>query len=221
MQHGDPSGHFHAEFQIGDSRMMMGNAEFRGSETSAWNYLYVKNVDATYKRALRLGAASIEEPANLPYGDRRATVKDAFGNTWGIAKPISGTVPERFRTITPYLGGLRSSELVKFAKQAFGAIELSSSGDPNGEDFHAELTIGDSLIMVGGAPETTAHLYLYVADVDETYKRALEAGASSVEEPADQDYGDRNAGVKDPAGNIWYIATHIVGRKTQPGSKSL
>jgi uncharacterized glyoxalase superfamily protein PhnB len=75
--------------------------------------------------------------------------------------------------------------------------------------------------MVGGAPETVAHFYLYVPDVDDTYKRALAAGASSVEEPADQDYGDRNAGVKDPAGNIWYVATHIVGRQPQPGSKSL
>ena len=187
----------------------MGNAEFRGLGSSAWNFLYVKNVDATYKKALKLGAQNIEEPGDKPYGDRRATVKDSFGNTWAISKPIGGKpVPERFRTVTPYVGGRGAGALADFVKRVFGAIEVERRGDPAGEDFHAELTIGDSLIMVGGGHETIGHFYLYVGDVDDVYQRALAAGATSLDKPADQEWGDRSGGVKDPFGNVWYIATY-------------
>ncbi len=78
--------------------------------------------------------------------------------------------------------------------------------------MHAEMTIGDSRIMLGQpAPgqETHAMIHLYLPDTDATYKRALAAGATSVREPADQFYGDRSAGVRDEFGNQWYIATHI------------
>jgi uncharacterized glyoxalase superfamily protein PhnB len=188
---------------------MMGNAIDDVPLSLPWMYVYVDDVDATYKRALKLGATSEEEPSNKPYGDRRATIKDPFGNRWGIAKPTKGPVADRFRSVTPYLGGRTGAQLIEFMQKAFDATVLESGGDPAGDDFHGELTIGNSLVMVGGAPESSTHLYIYVADVDAVYARALKAGASSFRQPADQDYGDRMAGVKDPFGNIWWIATHI------------
>ena len=83
---------------------------------------------------------------------------------------------------------------------------------PDGTIMHAEVRIGDSLVMMGepmgdGQP-LFGSLYLYVHDVDAVYKRALQAGATSTSEPADQFYGDRSAGIKDPVGNQWWIATH-------------
>ena len=95
--------------------------------------------------------------------------------------------------------------MVEFLRHAF-----SASGDFTTET-PSQLRIGDSIVMVSGvgprgAP--SAFLYLYVDDADATYQRALEAGAVSLEEPADMPYGDRRAMVKDPAGNDWQIATH-------------
>ncbi len=84
---------------------------------------------------------------------------------------------------------------------------------PDGRVSHAEVRIGDSIVMMGEPTERTetqpAHLYVYVNDTDETYDRALKAGAVSLMEPKDQFYGDRNAGVKDAFGNVWWIATHV------------
>jgi len=82
----------------------------------------------------------------------------------------------------------------------------------DGSIGHAEVRIGDSVIMLSDARDQWKPLqsavYLYVPDTDVVYRRALEAGATSVMEPADQFYGDRNAGVQDPAGNFWWIGTH-------------
>jgi PhnB protein len=97
-------------------------------------------------------------------------------------------------------------------KQAFDAREVERMAMPDGTIRHAEVKVGDSMIMMGDAggdwKAMPASLYLYVDDADATYRRALQAGATSLMEPADQFYGDRNAGVKDPVGNIWWIATH-------------
>jgi PhnB protein len=83
----------------------------------------------------------------------------------------------------------------------------------DGTVAHAEVAIGDSIVMMGDAgeewPAMPAFIYLYVEDCDETYARALAAGATSVREPADQFYGDRTSTVRDPVGNLWGIATHV------------
>jgi len=95
--------------------------------------------------------------------------------------------------------------LVEFLKQAFGA-----TGDFR-TDIPCQIKIGDSLVMVSGVGPRDAmptFLYLYVDDIDATYECALKAGAESLEEPQDMPYGDRRCMVKDPAGNIWQIATH-------------
>ena len=122
-------------------------------------------------------------------------------------------IPEGYHTVTPYLVVPGVARLIEFLKQAFGAVEAHAPMyRPDGGIAHADLRIGDSHIMLGEPmgqfPPMPAMLYLYVPDVDAVYRRALQAGAASLTEPADQFYGDRNAGVKDPTGNAWWIATH-------------
>jgi uncharacterized glyoxalase superfamily protein PhnB len=114
--------------------------------------------------------------------------------------------------ITPYLHPTGAPKVIDFLKSAFGAEEVFRAQDDAGTVHHAKVRIGDSIIAMGEAhglyqPMPPA-LHLYVADTDETYARALAAGAISIDEPMDQAYGDRYAGVEDPFGNVWYIATH-------------
>jgi PhnB protein len=121
-------------------------------------------------------------------------------------------IPDGYHSVTPILSGPGVAKLLDFLKQAFGAQEIHRMPRPDGTIMHAEVRIGDSLVMMG-EPEGSAQpmcgaLYLYVHDVDAVYKRALQAGATSTREPADQFYGDRSAGIKDPLGNHWWIATH-------------
>jgi len=105
------------------------------------------------------------------------------------------------------------AELIDFLKQAFEAKEIERMPGPNGKVGHAQLKIGDSMVMMGEADSQEkampCAMYLYVNDTDASYNRAIAAGASSIMAPADQFYGDRNAGVKDPSGNFWWIATHV------------
>lgn len=122
-------------------------------------------------------------------------------------------IPGGYHTITPYLVVHGAAKLIGFLEQAFDAKVLSRSVLPDGRIMNAELQIGDSMIMMG---ETQGEhkprpctIYLYVDDTDAVYKRALDAGAKSLMEPADQFYGDRNGGVEDPSGNYWWIGTHV------------
>jgi uncharacterized glyoxalase superfamily protein PhnB len=118
-------------------------------------------------------------------------------------------VREGFHTVTPYLMVRDAEKLIEFVQQAFGATEtLRTIGAAGG--LHAEVRIGDSMVMIGGASATTkpAAIFLYMDDVDAVYQRALEAGATSNMEPTDRPFGDRIAGVDDAFGNVWYIATH-------------
>ena len=119
---------------------------------------------------------------------------------------MTKSIPEGWHSITSRLVVQDAARLVEFLKQAFGA-----TGDFR-TDSPSVIRIGDSLVMVssvGPREAMPAFLYLYVGDIDETYKRALEAGAASLEDPEDLPYGDRRAMVEDPCGNIWQIATHI------------
>jgi PhnB protein len=121
-------------------------------------------------------------------------------------------VPEGYHSLTPYLIVEDAEKFIDFASRAFDAKELHRSNAPDGSIMHAELQIGDSRIMLGQATDkwkpVHGAFYYYVQDTDAAYKRALEAGGESTMEPADQFYGDRNAGIKDPFGNHWWIATH-------------
>ena len=122
-------------------------------------------------------------------------------------------IPKGYHTVTPVLTVHGAAKLLEFLTQAFDAKETYRLPGPNGEVMHAEVKIGDSMVMVGEATDQwkpmPATIALYVEDTDAWYKRALQAGATSVREPSDQFYGDRSAGVKDSAGNQWWIHTHI------------
>jgi|SRR6202158_579734 PhnB protein len=112
-------------------------------------------------------------------------------------------------SVRPYLYG--RLDLPDLLRQAFGAEELERL-PAGGNGFHIETKIGDSIVVleVGEPPHpggTRASIYVYVEDVDAAYKRALEAGATSVAAPSDKPYQERGAGIKDSYGNIWYIAT--------------
>jgi PhnB protein len=122
-------------------------------------------------------------------------------------------VPRGFRMVTPYLVAADGLALMDFTLKAFGAEEKERVIMPTG--VHGEVRIGDTMLMIGGGIPgkkfpATLHpnaLHVYVEDADAVYQKALAAGATSIDEPRDQDYGERSATVKDAAGNYWYIAT--------------
>ena len=121
-------------------------------------------------------------------------------------------IPDGYHTVTPYLIVKGAAQLIDFLKEAFGAQETFRMPGPEGI-MHAEVRIGDSAVMMSDAmaefgPMPTM-IHLYVEDADAVYKRALQAGATPVQELKDQFYGDRAGGVKDAFGNLWYIATHV------------
>jgi PhnB protein len=122
-------------------------------------------------------------------------------------------IPQGYHSVSPYLVVDGAARLIDFVKQTFNAVENARMNGPEGRISHAEVKIGDSIIMLSDStPEykaMPAMLYVYVEDVDAVYKKALQAGATSVSEPKNQFYGDRSAGVKDPLGNQWGIATHV------------
>jgi PhnB protein len=184
--------------------------KYEPTRTAIW--LFVADSDAVYAPALRAGATSLRALTDQDYG---ASVEDPFGNHWYIAtyREDAEPLPEGMHTITPHLNPKGAPKVIDFLRRAFGAEEVFRAQDPAGTVHHAKLRIGDSIIAIGEAhgpyqPMPLA-LHFYVPDTDAAYKRALEAGAISIDEPVDQDYGDRYAGVKDPFGNVWYIATHL------------
>jgi len=130
-------------------------------------------------------------------------------------------VPEGYRTITPYLIMHHAAEAIEFYKKVFGAVEKDRLEMPDGKIGHAELSIGDSMIMLADeapdygalAPETVGgtpvSIALYMAGVDDVIKKALDAGAVLERPVEDQFYGDRSGSIKDPFGHKWTILTHI------------
>lgn len=114
--------------------------------------------------------------------------------------------PEGWHTVTPRIVVHGAERLVEFVKHVFEA-----TGDYR-PDRPAVLTVGDSMIMISDAEvrdSMPAFLYVYVDDADGTYERAIQAGATSLEEPSDVPYGDRRAMVRDAWGNTWQIAAHL------------
>jgi PhnB protein len=118
-----------------------------------------------------------------------------------------------YHTIAPYIIVPRAAQFVDFLKAAFSGTERFRFGRPEAPQFlmHAEVVIGDSIIELADAndqyPAAPQAIHLYVDDVDATFKRALDAAAKSVEKIADQPWGDRQGTVRDPFGNVWFIAT--------------
>jgi PhnB protein len=208
----------HAEVRIGDTSLMMGGGlpgkKFSGTLQPNALHTYVEDVDAVTRRAVQAGATLVDEPRDQEYGERSSTVKDKAGNFWYVATHKGKShVPEGLFSVNPYLHPRRAEPLISFLKRAFGAEEITKYASPDGVVHHAQIRVGDSVIEMGeaqGKYETMpAMFYLYVSNMEAVYKQALAAGATSFQEPTDQPYGDRNAGVKDAFGNKWYIATHV------------
>lgn len=130
-------------------------------------------------------------------------------------------IPEGYHSVTPYMVMNGAAAAIDFYKQAFGAVEMCRMPAPGGLVGHAEIRIGNSMVMLAddcaeatqSSPTalggTTVSLLIYVPDVDAVFARSVAAGAKVVREPANQFYGDRSAGVLDPFGHSWYIHTHI------------
>jgi PhnB protein len=130
-------------------------------------------------------------------------------------------IPDAYPRVSPHLSIVGATEAIEFYKSVLGASERMRMATPDGAIAHAEIEIGDSVIMVGeemsggtdpspkvpgGSPVA---LFVYVEDVDDVFRRAVGAGAATVSEPEDRFYGDRIAMFDDPFGHRWNIATHI------------
>ncbi len=130
-------------------------------------------------------------------------------------------VPEGYSTLMPYLAVEDASAAIDFYQRAFGAKERARMVGPGGSVMHAELEIGDSVVMLSDPfPQsstkppkelggTSVSIMTYVEDTDSVYKQAIDAGATSLMEPDDMFWGDRFGSVQDPFGHSWTIATHI------------
>jgi PhnB protein len=198
----------------------------------------VDDVDSFVAKAVAGGMKALRPVRDEFYGYREGDLIDPFGYSWHIftvkeemsveemhrrfraamgeaKKPAVNPIPRGFHTVTPYMIAADGDAMLAFAKQAFGAEEtFRAIGGAGG--IHAETRIGDTMLMMGGgipgkpfnAKTNATALHVYVEDTDAVYQKALQAGATSIGEPQDHEYGERGAGVKDPFGNYWYIATH-------------
>src|SRR2546421_11852120 len=122
-------------------------------------------------------------------------------------------IPEGYNTFTPYFVGEGEPDFIEFLNKAYGAQEMYGFPPPGGRLGHAEVRVGSSVLMLAATspdyPPSRMNAYLYVPDVDATYKKAVAAGGQSKREPANQFYGDRVASVMDRWGNTWSIGTHV------------
>lgn len=121
--------------------------------------------------------------------------------------------PAGYNSVSPYLVVSHASATIDFLRQAFDAVEIRRFAGPDGRVMHAEVRIDDTVVMVADAaegwPAVEAHVHVYVADVDESYRRAIAAGGVSVQEPSKKDDADRRSGVKEGGGSTWWIATKV------------
>jgi PhnB protein len=130
-------------------------------------------------------------------------------------------IPDKYHSITPYLYVKGAPAAIEFYKNVFGATEIVSMPGPNGRIMHAELRLGDSIVMLADedpsrgimSPHTiggySVGLLLYTANVDAVVQKALENGAKQLHPVKDQFYGDRSGSLLDPFGHMWTVATHI------------
>ena len=121
--------------------------------------------------------------------------------------------PDGYASVAVYMMADEAHRVIKFVKATFHAEILRKKDRPDGRIMHAELRIDDSVVMLSDSsdeyPAFPVWLHVYVPDVDAAYARALEAGGVSIQAPAQKDDEDRRSGVRDPAGNIWWISTRV------------
>ena len=208
-------GGYHSEYKIGDSFVMIGGGgEWKGEPKLTALHVYVDDVDVSYQRAISAGAKPMNDPIEA-HGERVASVQDVAGNEWYLAKRLSGShTDEGLRNVNVYLHPIGADKMIDFLKASFGAEEIMSHrASPDGPVLHAKIKIGDSVLEMGEAHgryrSLPSMLFLYVDDVDAWHQRAVASGATEMEKPKNQPYGDRVSAVTDPFGNTWYLATHI------------
>jgi uncharacterized glyoxalase superfamily protein PhnB len=126
---------------------------------------------------------------------------------------MSAYKPDGYTSVSPYLIVDGASRTIEFLKRAFSAVEIRRFPAPNGQLMHAEVRIDDTVVMIAdgadGWPPVPSHVHVYVPDVDGAYRRAIEAGATSVQEPIKKEDADKRGGVKDAGGTTWWIATKV------------
>jgi len=204
----------HAEVRIGDSLVELAEANDQYPARTMFIHLYVADADASFERALRAGATSVLQVADMPWGDRQGTATDPFGNTWYIGMPKGWTPgPEGMRSIQPFLHLREAQNMIPFAEAAFNAEALGVALSPEGKVLHATIKLGKATFEIdeadGESVPPPAYLHIYVPDSDACYARALRAGATSIDPPSVKPYGERSATIKDPFGNTWFIATYL------------
>ena len=122
-------------------------------------------------------------------------------------------IPEGFHTVTPYFIVADGVAFLAFLKNGLSAEEVATFKDQSGRIMHAQVRLGDSMLEFGEASQQWGpmklNLHVYVPDTDAAFQRAVSAGAKSLREPRTEAYGERSAGVEDPAGNIWWLATRV------------
>lgn len=212
------AGGYHTEVQIGDTMLMIGGGGpevgWKGDARPMAFHIYVPDIDAAYQRALDHGAQSLQAPANQEWGERTGNIRDPAGNNWYIATfQGENYFSEGAPTVQPFLQPLRSEPVIAFLATVFDATELGRAATPDGVILHTTLKIGTSSLELSDASGVYQPMpgmfYVYVADTDAVYGRALQTGAESVSAPVDQSHAERVAAVKDPAGNSWYIASRL------------
>jgi PhnB protein len=205
----------HAEARIGDAVIEMSDANEQFPARPMPIHVYVRDVDATYARALAAGATSYYAPVDQEYGDYDCAVRDALGNNWYIgARKGANPIPEDVPSLMPFIHAVGTQKVIDFMKEAFGAEELQKVQAPDGTIVHAKMRFGgDAVIELsewrGVSDPLPGLMHMYVPNVDEVYARAVEAGAKPLTPLGDQPYGERNSTLVDPFGNYWTVATHI------------
>jgi PhnB protein len=134
---------------------------------------------------------------------------------------MTKAIPDGYTTATPYLIVKGAGDAIEFYKRAFGATEILRMADPQGRVGHAEMKIGDSVIMLADEHPSMGYrgprslggssvsILLYLEDVDRVFERAVKAGARALRRVTDQFYGDRSGTLEDPFGHVWTVATHV------------
>jgi len=182
---------------------------------------------AAKKKAAKKAArrSTSKKPARAAARSSRPAARKAARKSTraaGARKPARvKAIPDGYYSVTPYLIQSDASGAIDFYKRAFGASELLRMGNPDGRVGHAELKIGNSVIMMADefrerghkSPRTlggtSASILLYVPDVDSVFQRAIRAGGKELQPLTDQFYGDRSGQLEDPFGHQWTIATHV------------
>lgn len=123
--------------------------------------------------------------------------------------------PDGYPSVSPYLIVDGAAGTIEFLARVFDGTELRRFATPDGGIMHAEVRVDDGVVMLAdradGWPAVHGHVHVYVRDVDDVYRRALDAGAAPVQEPVQKDDEDKRGGVRDPGGTTWWISTRVEG----------